>query len=469
MNYQNICLAPFQENELTKMFSKAFFPYLFENVLSLELADFHRDMAKKLLSEDKQVFMQAARGHGKSELNVAFIIYLLLTKGSRKAQPFQICLISATDTQMKKLFQRIKNYIEAVPILRQELYPSNIHQAKWNESEMITKNNVQLIGRPMGSSVRGLHVDIAVLDDVLADELADIEGAKDIFTGVISPIVRTKKGRLIVVGTPMTYDDLFSDLFDSEKYPGANLGFYPAMVNGEPLWKERFSLDELEIVERNMGPIKWSREYMLKPIGAGAMLFDEPLVKSCIDKECKTPNFEDSTQFYLGCDIAFSSAKSADYSCFMVIEKSEDSPLKLVEIWHEKGVSMEEQIKIIKDLHEKYNFSRILIEKVGLSYGMVESLQSDPVTRSVTEDFITNIKNKEDILSRLHVLMKNKQLRFYPNEELLRELYTFGVKKKKDGRQSYETLGKHDDMVIALALACYAAEEFYSEYAFDIV
>ena len=471
MNYASICLSPFRENDLHLMFSKSFFNYLFTKVLDLELAEHHQDMSEKLCDFSKpQVFIQAHRGSGKSELNVSFVIWLLLTKGSNKAQPYQICLVSATDTQMKKLFQRIKNYVEAVPMLRQYLYPNNIHQAKWNESEIVTKNNVQLIGRPMGSSIRGLHVDIAVLDDVLADELADIEGSKDIFTGVVSPIVRTKKGRLIVVGTPMSYDDLFSDLWDIEKYPGASLGFYPMLkADGSVLWKERFSKDEAENIEKNMGPIKWSREYMLKPIGAGAMLFDEQLVKACVDKDCKFINKQDGTQYYMGCDVALSSAKSADFSCFVVVEKTEGEPLRVVDIWHEHGVPMDEQIKVIGNLHDQYGFSQILVEKVGLSYGMVEQLQSEPKTRAVTIEFVTNQKNKEDILSRLHVLMKNKQLRIPPDDLLLKELYTFGVKKKKDGHQTYETLGKHDDMVMALAMACFVADEFDSHYAFEIV
>ena len=228
-------------------------------------------------------------------------------------------------------------------------------------------------------------------------------------------------------------------------------------------------MDELDTIERNMGPIKWSREYMLKPIGAGAMLFDEQLVKSCLDKDCEFLNRTPNTQYFLGCDIALSSAKSADYSCYIVIEKNEKEPLKIVDIWHKKGIPMDEQIRVIKNLHREYNFSRIIIEKVGLSYGMVEDLQGDNVTRSVTEDFVTNQRNKEDILSRLHVLMKNGQLKFAPNDILLRELYTFGVKKKKDGHQSYETLGKHDDMVMALAMVCYAADQYDSIYAFDLV
>jgi hypothetical protein len=100
---------------------------------------------------------------------------------------------------------------------------------------------------------------------------------------------------------------------------------------------------------------------------------------------------------------------------------------------------------------------------------MVDSLQTDSDTRSVIEPFVTTTKSKEDILSRLHVLMKNKQLRFSENSNLITELLTFGIKKKRDGIQTYESLGKHDDMVISLALACYASEEFSSTYAFTVV
>lgn len=468
MNFARVCLTPFRKNSLHNLFSRAYFPYLFENVLGLEAGQIHRDMIKKLMSKNLQVFFQAARGHGKSELvSVAYTIWLLLSKGSDRNQPFQICLISATDDQTVKLFQRIKNYIEGTPSLRQVIYPTNIHSAKWNERELITKNNVHLIGRNMGSAVRGLHVNVAILDDILNDESANIQSSKDIFYGVIFPIVQTKRGKMVIVGTPMSFDDLFTELFDEQKYPNAIRGFYPARNDdGEPSWPERFSSEKLEEIENNMGPIKWSREYMLKPIGSGAMLFDNDLVLACVDPTCKFTNKQPSTFYYLGCDFALSSEKSADYSAFIVVEKNQGAPLRIVDMWHKKGVSTADQIDVIKRLHMQYNFSKIIAEKMGLSYGLVDSLQKDDLTRSVVEEFVTSSKNKEDILSRLHVLMKNKGLKFEQNNELIEELLTFGVKKKKDGSQTFESLGKHDDLVMALALACYGADQFVSQYDF---
>lgn len=468
MNYAQKCLKPFRKNSLHLLFSKTFFPYLFTRVLNLEMGEIHHDMIEKLMSKNNQVFFQASRGHGKSELvSVAYVIWLLITKGSNNRQPFQICLISATDDQTVKLIQRIKNYVEGTPCLRQTLFPVNIHSAKWNEREIITKNNVHLIGRNMGSAVRGLHVDVAILDDILNDESSNINSAKEVFYGVIFPIVQTKMGRMIVVGTPQSFDDLFSELFDKEKYPNALTGFYPARKSdGSPQWSTRFSDEKLKDIERNMGPIKWSREYMLKPIGAGAMLFDEDIVKACIDDSCKFTEKVNTTQYYLGCDFALSSDKSADFSAFVVIEKTPGKPLRVVDIWHQQGVSTDDQINVIEKLHQQYNFSKIFAEKIGLSYGLVNSLQKSDVTRSVVEEFVTNNKNKEDILSRLHVLMKNKGLKFYNYQPLIEELLTFGVKKKKDGSQTYESLGKHDDLVMGLSLACYGADQFVSEYDF---
>lgn len=405
--------------------------------------------------------------HNSELVSVGFIIHLLLTQGSNKTQPFQICLVSSTDDQTVKLFQRIKNYIEGTPCLREVLYPNNIHSAKWNEREIITKNNVHLIGRNMGSAIRGLHVNVVVLDDILSDEISNINGAKEVFYGIIFPIVQTKKGRMIVVGTPISFDDLFADLWDEEKFPNAIRGFYPARKpDGSPMWSTHFSDEKLLEIENNMGPIKWSREYMLKPIGAGSMLFDENLVLASIDSNCKFTDKNDSTQYFLGCDFALSSEKSADFSAFVVIEKNVGKPLRVVDIWHKKGVSAEEQIEIIKKLHLQYNFSKIVAEKMGLSYGIVGSLETDSFTRSVVEGFVTTTKTKEDILSRLHVLMKNKGLRFDDDKDLIGELLTFGVKKKRDGSQTYESLGKHDDLVMALAMACFAADQYQSQYDF---
>ena len=67
----------------------------------------------------------------------------------KATQPHQIAIISAKDDQTQKTFQKIKNYIENIELLKNELQPENMHTAKWNETEIITKT-LELSGKKEG-------------------------------------------------------------------------------------------------------------------------------------------------------------------------------------------------------------------------------------------------------------------------------------------------------------------------------
>jgi len=170
-------------------------------------------------------------------------------------------------------------------------------------------------------------------------------------------------------------------------------------------------------------------------------------------------NVQFSSSKFLGIDIAVSSDKNADFTVITEVKKKETFPLFVSHIVRHKGFSINE----IESLHQQGGYTRILIEKTGLGQGYVEALQKSGITRSAVVDFDTTRKSKELILSRLEVLMRNRQLAIPNNETLIGELMQMGIR-VKDGRETYESLGRHKDTVMSLAIAVHAAEE-YSNFA----
>jgi len=441
--------------------AKKSFKYFFKKVLENDLAAFHTEMVS-LLDNNKIVFL-APRGHGKSELlGVAYPIWKVF--GAEK--PITVMIVSSTEKQAVHLLERIKEYIDRIPMLQAALKPKMIHSTKWAGTEIKCQNHCEIKVYPLGTAIRHEHVDLAVCDDILRDDIGTTAKTKKLFYEVVLPTVDGLNAQIIVVGTPQSYIDLLSELGDSKQNPNWISRKYKAITQDKegkkiPLFPERFSLEKLKEIKSTMGSASWSKEYMCEPISSGSSLFPWGIIEQCIDKKLlQKAEGSKNKDYFIGCDVALSEEGSADYSVFIVGEQGkEKEPLEIVRIERYKGKSTRWQIDRIKELHQNFLFRKIMVEQKGVSYDMAKVLKTDPLTRTVTEGFNTSRTNKEKILSGLEIIMQHQQIKFPRNDILLDELMNFGVKEHSTGKQTFEALGKHDDCVIALALMVEASKQ----------
>jgi hypothetical protein len=75
--------------------------------------------------------------------------------------------------------------------------------------------------------------------------------------------------------------------------------------------------------------------------------------------------------------------------------------------------------------------------------------------------FTTSAKTKPIIIKNLIKLFDDKTITIPDNQELIKELYDFRSKRNPitGNLQFSNTDGKHDDMVMSLAIAAYCAKE----------
>jgi hypothetical protein len=444
--------------DLRDYYSRSF-PRFCVDVLGLELAEHHLEMCG-LNVRNRFVCYEAARGHGKTELNsVAYPLWLAF----RSTVPFEMMSVSGTEKQTKNVLRRIQNYCEAIPLLQDVLLPTDFHSGGWSATQMTFKNGVFLQGFPISSkAILGNQIDFVFCDDVYGDEVGDIESVNHAIHYSVRPTINAKKGQMIFTGTPKSEQDFFSLVREKHREMGFVYRRFPAVVLGSdgswlrPQWGERFSLDELRGIRAGMSSIAWSREYMLEAVGEGARMFPLTLLKKATEVGLEhRPVLEDSV-FYLGGDVALSDSARADFSAFVVVESRVGEPLRQVALVHLKGFPTDALVAEIKRLNGVYRFARILIEENAVGEGLVDICQKDAELGFVVEGFRTTGKSKEALLSKLEISMRNGQLLISENEVLQDELAWFGVSIKR-GRQVFEGLGKHDDCVIGLALGVEAA------------
>jgi hypothetical protein len=370
----------------------------------------------------------------------------------------------------------IQNTIETNPKLKW-LKPQTTSET-WNKSQINTTNGNRYFIKPFNETIRGTHPDIYICDDILRNEDITQEQAKDAFWSLIFPTINTRKAQLIVVGTPMTTDDLLSDLSNlatakegDALYELHNLclksGLLPIISKHEavitdktgnwvePLWKENFNLDELRAMRGLIGGLRFDREYMCNPHAGGSSIFTEEMLKNRHTMELN--HARQGYYYYCGCDIAISENNTADWSSYVVLEMDKEKHIQEVKVERYQGKGTSWQIKRIEQLNSAFNFRKILIESRGLSLGMVKDMLNHPELKMITEGFDTSRKGKELLISWIETTLSSKQLKILDNPVRVSELRNFGIKKDKSGKTTYEALGGHDDTVIALGLAIEAA------------
>ena len=463
----------------TVMHARADFPFFLKHVIGTKLAEFHYDAINQLWNPDGTLNRYLceiwARGFLKTTI---FSVYYPIWRLWREPGDFRACNTSSSMDQSKSNIEIVKNTIDTNEILM-EMVPEKDRSAIWNKTEIKTIVNNIYFAKPFTDSSRGTHVDLLVCDDILRSKDITQDQIKEIFWAIFYPMVQTRKGQIVVVGTRLTTDDLLGDItgedeLGEKKHPEFRWKVYPACKiddNGnlaDSIWPEVYSADQLKEMRNAQGSLFFDREYLCNPMGGGASIFPADLIKShLISTITNKPKL--NCLYYCGVDVAISKDSLADFTVITVIEKDKNDICRMVKMERFKGVppvSEEERkkgvnatyIKKIKDLHKVFHFRKILIEDRGLSQGLVIDAKADREIKLFVSGFLTNKNNKEELISHLLSGFQCNNLFILNNPIIIKELSAFGLKKDvRTGKETYEALGGHDDTVISLGLAYEAA------------
>jgi hypothetical protein len=335
----------------------------------------------------------------------------------------------------------------------------------WAKQLFKMSNKSSIRAMSVGKAVRGAHPDIVVLDDILSSEAqTQLKHISTWFYTALLPVLH-HTAQLCIVGTPFSYTDLYSEL---KKLEGYAVKEYPAIneATGEPLWPERWNLDALNQRRSEMTSIAFTREYLCKPIASEASLFPEEMLEGAKDDSLSLsyyPEPDGEYNYYIGWDPAISANRSADYTCMMVIAMDENRKKHVVHVHHEKGMDFSSQIDKIIELNARFN--PVIIELETNNFAMAFNQVLNEISDLPIKPFNMNRMKKEALIHTLQLHFEQKHLLIPYSDEgstkrhmntLLNELSMFTM--LDNGRM--ESLGGHDDMVMALSLAVQATKEY---------
>ena len=361
-------------------------------------------------------------------------------------------LMSYSQDQSLELFRKVREHIERWSGIRikafGETYTLTIN--KMLKTEIEFGNGSRIISLPNNPDrARGYRADFFYLDEaaMFRDDFA--------LRSAIMPTLIGKGGRLSMISTPK----------------GKRGWFWEAYQAGEK--KEKWSLhkvhytqaphitkEDIEAMKAGMPPLEWEQEMELKFLDELNALFPYDLILSCTIQDEPYPYIvpgktKTENPIYVGIDFG----RYRDSTVIIALEKLEDETMRVVFIKEFLGESMVYQREYISKLIDALSPIQVLIDKTGLGIPMYDFLsQQYPNVEGVT----FTATRKEAMILNLYNYMKARRLIMPADcEELIWQLRQFQRIQTPSGSVKYEAPpNTHDDYVIALALAVYAATQF---------
>ena len=450
--------------EMDKEMCKKSFRYFFVDVLGF-MFNKHHESWDVGLDKNQYYCVKASRDHGKSVFFMSYALWLAAFNPGT-----HIMIFSHSLEQTLEHMRFIRNNIDSTDVLR-GLKPEG---KPWAKSYFEFTNGSRIMAKSVGGATRGFHPDVVVCDDILwGTSGTELQRTADWFYGVLLPVLH-HTSRLMMVGTPFSYNDLYAELEQKETF---QVETYPAInAQGVALWPERWDLDSLEQRRLSMPAIQFSREYLCEPIHDVASMFPMDILENARDRELVLLDRADTNyneegepdgvwgQHFIGHDPAISSDKNADFTAMTVMRTLPDEDVKqIVHVVHERGMSSLAQKRMMVILNNK--FQPDLIELEGNNFQrMLEAEMREMASDMPIRVFMTTRTKKESLFMSLLLAFEQGQIKLpYGNErsreythKVEQELNRFGM--QKNGR--LESVGVNDDLAMSLALANWATKEF---------
>ena len=423
--------------------SKTSFPYFFQNVLGLMYPEYMHEWLESMQTTDRTVII-CSRDHGKSVFMHSWVVWNLIFQ----EPPFQMLYISSNQKQTLVHMREIDRYFN-LPALK-PYKPSR----GWAIGNIQLTNGNAILERSVGSQIRGLHPQEIIIDDPLKEfSLVGIEKVTDWFFGDMIPTLH-HTSKLRMIGTPFTYTDIFAQLEDNEAYTVTK---YPCLnALNEPLWIERWDYDALMRRKKEIGSLKFTREYLCVPISTGTALFNPQFIDKCKNKDYVLKlghRKHKGYKYYVGVDPAIST--DGDYNVITVLEVDEHMNKTVVHVDRAKNVEFRENIDKIRLIGKIFEPEEILYETNTFAKAFTQELRN--ISDLNVTDFNTTRKRKQEIILNLQMNIENGKINFPYGDNtskrltnlLVEELSMFSI--THSGK--FEGVGAHDDLVMSLALA----------------
>jgi len=351
---------------------------------------------------------------------------------------FRMFWVSPIQDQANKVMKDIESMFNN----HQDLWDKIIkrYDRKANELYFYNGSFIKFRSADSGDNLRGATLDFIYLDEVAYMKL-------DFINEVLLPMVTRTNGKVCAASTfngPNWFYEWYKDGQLEENFEQV-----------KSVKRTYLDLNDANVsrtvlgIKKSMTKAQFDQEFLCKPTSSNSLFSN---VEDAI-AELNTP-YE---RVYIGMDIGV----AQDYTVLTAM--TEEYHVFDIDRFNYKaeGMDYDEFKQRIKDFYLKHD------DKLAAAY--FELNNNDLLFDDITDDdsmyklipIHTTAKNKPDMIRNLIKLFEDKTIRIPKDDSLIKELYDFKSKKNPitGNLQFSNTDGRHDDMVMSLAIAAFCARE----------
>lgn len=362
------------------------------------------------------------------------------------------CVMRALNNPKHRMFwvspiqdqaNKVMKDIEGMFSSHQDLWTKIIkrYDRKANEMYFYNGSFIKFRSADSGDNLRGATLDYIYLDEAAYMKL-------DFINEVLLPMVTRTGGKVSAASTfngPNWFYDWYKEGQQEENWEQIkSIKRTYLDLNDDKVAKTVLG------IKKSMTKAQFDQEFLCKPVSANALFNNvEEAVVDKLDTRCE--------RTYIGMDIGV----AQDYTVLTAM--SDD--YRVIDIdrfnYKEEGMDYEEFKARIKSFYLKHDNN--------LAAAYFEVNNNDLLFDDLTDDdrlyklipFTTSAQSKPEIIRNLIKLFEDKVIKIPKNTDLIKELYDFKSKRNAitGNLQFSNTDGKHDDMVMSLAICAYCAAE----------
>ena len=417
-------------------------PVLFARLLGFRPFPYQEEL---LRDPSKRIIACWGRQTGKSTTAAIKALHFAFTGSGRT-----VLIVSPSLRQSELMFEKIRAFVHAEVELEdgQLVRPLEGSIVSLSRRRLLLTNSSRVVPLPCSPErVRGFTAHM-----VLVDEASFVP--EELITSVVMPMLAATDGYLIMLGTPWSRDHIFYRAF-SGQLPGWSVHHVPSARC--PLIKPGF----LEEQKASMPEADFRREYLAEFVEEGVLYFPSELVLSCVDPEMRLADGPEALgsvrgRLYMGLDLG----KLRDQSVLAAVERTPDGLLRLRLLRpFDVGTPYSTVVADVVRALRLAGAVKLVVDRSGVGEAVFERLSSELGDWALL-GFKFTAESKVELLSNLKLLMETGRLRLPYHRPLLSQLTSITCELTGSGRLRIgHPPGSHDDMVMALALACWAAEK----------
>jgi len=412
-------------------------PVLFSRlILGLEPTGYQEEL---LQLRDKRILVRWPRQSGKTR--TLAIIAIWFSAFNTNATTL---IVAPSRRQSMILSDLIHQHINRIPRkIQKALF------AKRQRTTIYLRNGSRIVALPNSEHLlRGYHANL-----IIADEAAFFRNDESIFRHVLTPMLATTDGTLIVSSTPWGKNTLYYQYSNDQDWTQLHITWRQARDAG--VYKPRF-IKQIEKTRRT-NPLTYRMEYEAEFTEEADTWLTQDLLAKAVDQNLEYTPFEKEAEgiYYLGVDLG----ERVDHSVIAALQLKKRH-LHLVHMHRfPLGTGLASVIGYVKTLRDRWH--RITAAYVDITkHGdyIIQDLHRAGVPEAHGITFTQN--NKQEMAQILRRRLREATLHIPYDRHLLDELNVERYQLTKTGKIALDhPPGTHDDRFWATALAAYASEQ----------